>query len=61
MKTSTILRICGAAIILMILVIIGTYDFTGPGVAIAIFGFPVLFEVLIVRPVLAREKENADS
>jgi len=54
MKKSTKLRIFGALVILVNLIIIGSYNITGLPVLLMTFGFAIAYELLIVRPTIEK-------
>lgn len=54
MKKSTKLRLFGALVILVNLIIIGSYNITGLPVILMTFGFAVVYELLIVRPTIEK-------
>lgn len=54
MKKSTKLRLFGGLVLLINLVIIGSYNITGLPVLLMTFGFAVAFELLVVRPTIEK-------
>jgi len=54
MKKSTKLRLFGALVLLINLVIIGSYNITGLPVLLMTFGFAIAYELLIVRPTIEK-------
>ena len=54
MKKSTKLRLFGALVILVNLIIIGSYNITGLPVILMTFGFAVVYELLVVRPTIEK-------
>jgi hypothetical protein len=56
MKKSTMLRLGGGAVILVILTLAGRYNITGIPLLLATFGFAFGYEYLVVRPASKAEK-----
>lgn len=54
MKKSTKLRLFGVLVLLINLVIIGSYNITGLPVLLMTFGFAIVYELLIVKPTIEK-------
>lgn len=57
MKTSTVLRLCAAAIIFLLLAFLGEMQEPSAGLVLGIVAFAAAFEIYIVRPLQEREKD----
>lgn len=55
MKQSTVLRIAGALVLLVMLAVIGTYNFSGPILLVVLVGFAFGWEKFIVKPAIKNE------
>jgi hypothetical protein len=60
MKTSTKLRLLGAAIIIFNLWLIGHFNISGLPVLLLTLGVAIGFEVWLVRPAIKAEKANEE-
>lgn len=58
MKTTTKLRVFGAAVLIFNLWLIGHYNLSGVVVLVLTFGFAVAFELFVVRPFAKREPKD---
>ena len=60
MKQSTVLRIVGAFVLVLMLIVIGTFHFQNPLVLVAVFGFAYVWEKFVVKPTIKTDKAKSE-
>lgn len=59
MKKTTMLRLVGGAVILVILALAGRYNITGIPLLLATFGFAFGFEFLVIKPISQQQERTS--